>query len=222
MDPGYAEEVEGSLLRLRPLKATACGAQRYATKAMDAHTRRTVFSVLRWIYILLATLALSAIGMLSAAAGHAPLTMLEASGSWYSLLLGAVRLVDSLLFQSWIWNNTIGSSGGLGMVAANVTIPIGFALFYPFLRWCVALRLGPSNYKAFIIFYAVGSGLAVLVSACYADRSFSLALVALLGGLGVLLGVGFVCLDSLLLRLANTGSHSEMDTRHGGTPLKTA
>jgi hypothetical protein len=167
-----------------------------------------VFSVLRWIYILFATMALSVIGALSAGAGHAPLTMLAAEGSWYSLLFGALRLVDSLFFQSWIWNNTIGSPhGGLGMVAGNIGVPIGFALFYPFLRWCVSLRLGPSKHKAFAIFYAVGSGLAVLVSACYGDRGFNLLVVLLLGGLGILLGVGFVCLDSLLLRLASADFH---------------
>ena len=217
MDAGDVEEVERRLLRLREVTNLSC-----VGTCMNPRSKRIMFSVVRWIYILLATVTLSALGMLSAAAGHAPLTMLEASGSWYSLLLGVVRLMDELLFQSWIWNNTIGASGGLGMVAANVTIPIGFALFYPLLRWCVSFRLGPSNYRAFTIFYAVGGGLAVLMSACYADGGFSLALVAILGGFGVLLGVGFVCLDNLLLRLANTGSHSGMDTRHGGVTPKTA
>lgn len=217
MDAGDVEEVERCLLRLREVINLSC-----VGTCMNARSKRIMFSVVRWIYILLATVSLSALGMLSGAAGHAPRTMLEAYWSWYSLLLGAVCLVDELLFQSWIWNNTIGSSGGLGMVAANVTIPIGFTLFYPFLRWYVSLRFGPSNYRAFTIFYAVGSGLAVLMSACYADRGFSLALVALLGGFGVLLGVGFVCLDNLLLRFANTGSHSGMDTSHGAVTPKTA
>jgi len=177
---------------------------------MNAHARQLTFLVLRWVYILFATIALSMIGMLSAAAGHAPLTMLEASGSWYALLLRALSLLDSFVFQSWIWNNTIGSSGGLGMVVAHVGIPIGFVLFYPFLRWCVSLRLGLSTHRAFVIAYAIGSGLAVLANACCAGRNFSLITVLLLGGIGVLLGVGFVSLDSLLLRLANADSHVEI------------
>lgn len=177
---------------------------------MNAHARQVALLVLRWVYILFVGVALSVIGVLSGAAGHAPVTMLEALWSWYALILRALGLLDAVLFQSWIWNNTIGSSGGLGLVLGNVGIPIGFVVFYALLRWCVSVRLGLCGNRAFVIMYAIGSGLAVLANACSSSDNYSLVAVLLLGGIGGLLGAVFVCVDSLLLRLANAAPQEEM------------
>ena len=158
---------------------------------------------LRWIYLLLGTFLLCGAGMLCAAAGHAPLTMIETMGSWYSLLVRAAHFADALLLQGWLWNSTIESAGGLGVVIGNIGIPLGFVLFYSLLRWFVALKFKGRSQPWFAVLYALGSGLAFLLNALHNGGRFAFPLVATLGSLGVLLGLGFVCVDSIILRLIN-------------------
>jgi hypothetical protein len=166
----------------------------------NLHCKRLGIRVLSWVYIVGATLLLALCGALSGAAGHAPLTMLEAIGSWYSVFLVVVHLVDSFLFGGWLWENTIGSGGGIGHVVGNAAVPIGFIILYPLFREFASKRLG--SRERFTILYLVGSVLAVFVSAIYVDKGFNnLPLVFILGGIGIVLGAIFVYVDNTLMRV---------------------
>lgn len=144
-------------------------------------------SIARRIYLVSGAFGLYILGLLSTAAGHGPYTFLQATGSWFSVLVSVGFFLDDRLFKGATWS-----------ACPNETImipPIGFLVCY----WCtkrIARRLRRSaELKLVLLLHLVGSIVAILSGVLLTYRTNASQADVLFAAVGLAVAGAFVGID---------------------------